>query len=75
MMKFRPVHAALLAAAVGAALVPVVRRRMRHAGSPNGPEQPNGSKDQSRARTTDGGESHRKGDAAHSSGSQRAAAV
>ena len=39
MMKIRPVHVALLATAVGAALVPVIRRRMRHAGSPSGPKE------------------------------------
>lgn len=72
-MKIRPIHAALIAAAVGAALVPVVRRRMRHAGSPSGPKESNGSKDQSRARASDGGESHRKSEPAHSSGSPRAA--
>ena len=74
MMKFRPAHVALLAAVVGAALVPVVRRRMRHAG-PSVPETSNGSKDQGRARASEGGESYRKNEPAHSAGSTRAARI
>ncbi len=74
MMKIRPIHVALLAAA-GAVLVPVIRKRMRHAGSPSDSESPNGSKDQGRARANDGGKSPRAGEPAHSSASQRPAAV
>jgi len=71
MRKFRPVHVALLAAVVGAALVPVVRRRKRHVG-PSVPDGSNGSKDQSRARASEGGESYRKNEPA---GSTRAARI